>query len=393
MSGPVPSRALLDAALADPARGVDHLSALPPDQLDAALKLLAREHGEAALPLVTALAERGAGPARRLARRALYRLAQSGITPPARETRPVVERRPERPIRAWISAIDGSGSRATWILVEGAFGGLSLCSVIVNDTEGILEAAGGEITRKRLEAELAALRASQKLPWVERPPAEVLARVGEAYACHARRGTTPPAEFARWQKLLAFAGAMPEPVAPPPGAPALAERAAQLFDLPELMGWFLDPEAVQSDAVKLLEARESRLVVSDQIKAERAAAIVTEAVEREITPEGRRLWARRLTEMALIFELTSRPEAAALARAAAGELLDPWRETARVAFARRLAERALDVAGEVTSGRVSAADVSRQVSRRGAPPPFRTSPRIGAGEAGARTGAPPSRRG
>jgi hypothetical protein len=386
MSEPAPYRALLDAALADPATGVDRLSALPPDDLDAALKALARERGEAALPLVSALAERGAGPARRVARRALYRLAQSGITRPAREPRPVIERRPAQPLRAWISGIDGSGSRAAWILFEGAFGGLALCSVIINDTEGILEAAGGEITKKRLESELAVLRASQKLPWVELPAEQVIARVRDAYALHAARGTSPPAEFARWEKLFATAapGAAPPPA--PAGDAVLADRAGQLFDLPELMGWFLDPERVQGDAVKLMEARSSRLVVSDQIKAEREAAIVREVVEREITAEARRIWSGRLTEMALIFEQTGRAEAAAIARAAAGQLLDPSREATRVVFARRLAERALDVASEVVSGRLRASDVSRQVPRRGAPPPFRTSPPDGAGKAGARTG-------
>ncbi len=364
MSEPEPSRALPDAALADPAAGIDRLSALPAAELDAALRTLVRERGEAALPLVTALAERGSGAARRAARRALYRLAQSGITPPAREARPVIERRPEHPLRAWISAIDGSGSRAAWILFESAFGGLSLCSVIINDTEGVLETAGGEITKKRLEGELAALRASQKLPWVELPPAQVVARVSEALALHAARGTTPPAGFARWQKLFPPPESMAAP-APPPADHALANHATQLFDLPELMGWFLDPERLQGDAVKLMEARASRLVVSDQIKAEREAMIVTRVVEREITPEARRLWARRLVEMGLIFETTERPEAAALARAAAAELADASRPAEHIAFARGLAQRGLEVASEVASGRIRASDVSRQPRDRG----------------------------
>src|SRR5206468_6397419 len=103
---------------------------------------------------------------RRAAKRALYLLAQRVVTPPPGPApRPVVERAAERATRAWVSGVDGSGSRAVWILFEGGFGGATLCSLIVNDTAGILEVAGGEITKRRLEAELAALRASQKLPW------------------------------------------------------------------------------------------------------------------------------------------------------------------------------------------------------------------------------------
>ncbi|PYN12700.1 MAG: hypothetical protein DME06_08730, partial [Candidatus Rokuibacteriota bacterium] len=104
-------------------------------------------------------------------------------------------------------------------------------------------------------------------------------------ATHAARATTPPVEFARWEPLFAPpAGLAPAGAEPAPGWDAvLAERSAQLFDLPELAGWFLDPERVQSDAVQLGEARASRLVLSDQLKAEREVAIVTRVVERELT--------------------------------------------------------------------------------------------------------------
>src|SRR5439155_633907 len=85
----------------------------------------------------------------------------TGTPPPAPAPRPVVERAAERATRAWASGVDGSGSRALWILFEGGFGGAALCSLIVNDTAGMLEVAGGEITKRRLEAELAALRSSQ----------------------------------------------------------------------------------------------------------------------------------------------------------------------------------------------------------------------------------------
>ena len=114
----------------------------------------------------------------------------------------------------------------------------------------------------------------------------------------------------------------------------------------------------------LVRARASRLVLSDQLKAEREVAIVTRVVERELTDEARRRWASRLSEMALIFELTARPEAAALARAAAGQLTDAARPAAQIPFARGLARRALEVGAEVAAGRISASEVSRQPRER-----------------------------
>src|SRR5206468_3469903 len=216
-----------------PVLDAERLRGLAEDALDDTLRSFADAHGAEALPALAALASGAERAVRRAAKRALYRLAQRGVTPPPRPApRPVVERAAERATRAWVSGVDGSGSRAVWILFEGGFGGATLCSLIVNDTAGILEVAGGEITKRRL--------------------------------------------------------------------------AAALAELPETAGWFLDPEAVQADAVDLLAARESRLVVSDQTKAEREDAIVGRVIARELGPEARRRWARRLAEMALVFDATER---------------------------------------------------------------------------------------
>jgi len=362
-------RRALDAAIADPTRldpaPLAALVASAPDVADATLRAFADAHGAAALPVLEALtSDHTPRAVRRAARLAIYRLAQRGVqAPPRPAPRPVVERRPERAARAWLSGVDGSGSRAVWLLFEGPWTGQSLCSLIVNDEAGVLDAAGGEITKKRLEAELAGLRASQKLPWVEVEPERALAVVGEAVALHRARGTTAPGAFARWERL--FAPREPAPLPALADDSALAERAPELLEMPELAGWFLDPEAVQADALDLLQARESKLVVSDQIKSEREDAIVGRVVERELGPDARRRWARRLVDMAFIFRATDRPEQATLAEAAAAALADEAREVRHQPFARALAQRGIDVAAEVALGRISAADVSRKPGATG----------------------------
>ena len=355
------ARRALDAAIADPARlDTAPLAALDADALDATLRAFADAQGAAALPVLEALTgarlDRGV---RKAARLAVYRLGQRGVAPPPRPApKPVVERRQERVTRGWVSAVDGSGSRAVWVLFETATGGLELCSLIVNDEVGIVDAAGGEITRKRLETELAALRASQKLPWLEVEAPRALQAVGEALALHRARGTSPPAAFQRWERL--FAPAEPAPLATGEADPSAVEQAPALLELPEMVGWFLDPERVQGDALEILQGRESKLVVSDQIKAEREAAVLDRVVEREMDGEARQRWARRLTEMVFVFEATQRPEQAALAEAAARALADGTREARTDPFARALAQRALDIAAEVALGRLSAAEVSRK---------------------------------
>jgi hypothetical protein len=294
----------------------------------------------------------------------------------------VVTREAEQPVRAWLSGIDGSGSRAAWILFEGGLGGgLRLCSLILNDEAGIMDAAGGPIARKRLEAELRGLRESQKLPWVEVDGRRACALVADALALHERLGTVPPPEFARWRKLIGEAQpkatqgeAQPKasradtkeklPVASPPTSANLLERSPTLLELPELLGWFVDPARVQHEALALLQARESRLVVSDRIKAEREAAIVDGVVEAQFPPAARQRWAGRLREMADIFRLTGRTELAAMATQAAAALADVERPATAIPFVRALAARGLEMAAEVALGRARLDEVSRAPARR-----------------------------
>jgi hypothetical protein len=373
---------VLDAMTADtrpPTRDEEaSLGALSPPALEAALWAFARDRGAGALPALTALAGRSDRAVRRAARRTLYRLAQRGIAAPepAAPARPIVSAAAERPVRAWLSGIDGTGARAAWVVFEGRFGALRLCSVIFSDTDGIAEVAGGEISKKRLDRELASLRASQKLPWLESDPARVAGLVAEALAVHAARGTSPPPEFDRWRPL--FEQAVP-PAPPPLPAEADAghlERSPELLELADFHGWFLDPARVQSDALDLLQARESRLVVTDQIRAEREEAIVTRVAEREMLPEERRRWSRRLAEMALVLDATERPEAAEQARAAAAALADDSRDAGRHPLVRALARRALEVGAEVALGRVKLSDVSRTGDEPPAASPAAEAPRI-----------------
>ena len=141
-------------------------------------------------------------------------------------------------------------------------------------------------------------------------------------------------------------------------------RSASLLELPELGGWFLDPARVATEALALLQARESRLVVSEQIKAEREAAILDGVIEAHFPTAARLRWAGRLREMADIFGLTGRDEAATLAQQTAAALADVDRPAAAVPFVRALAARGLEMAAEVALGRTRLDDVSRAPARR-----------------------------
>lgn len=361
--------ARLEALLGEAVPAFEELAAFSPESLDTALRQFAQSRRADALPLLTSLAERAPRKElRKAARRALYRLAQSGVEAPPGAPRPTVGRQPERPVRAWLSGIDGSGSRAVWIVFEGSYRQLSLCSVVVNDQAGIVKAGGGGISKKWLEIELKAIRDTQKLPWMEAPAEVAVGLVEEALSLG-----PAPAEFARWRQFFSGVSDHPRPRAGHWETEPLAEEArqdqtlldhsAELLDLPDLAGWFVDPGAVQSDAVNLLEARGSPIVVSDQIKAEREAGITDRVIDREFSPEARTRWARRLLEMAWIFHATERPREAKIAYATALALHDLEKPPRHLPFVKTLAQRGLELATRVALGQLSAQEVSRAPQR------------------------------
>jgi hypothetical protein len=347
------------------------LAAVPPAAMEDALRALGREHGAGAVPLLTRLADSGAKAVRKAARRELYRLAQAGLAAPApaAPAAPLVRREAMRAVEAWASGIDGSGSRALWVLVEGGLGGgLGLCSLIVNDQTGIAEAGGGPTTRKRYEAQLRQLRdEAGGLPWAPTTPAHAAALVREALERHRAAGTAPPAGFAPWREALAelSAGAPAGEEAPAPGPPeaAAVEAALPLLERPELQGWFVDPALLQEDALALLEARDSRLVVPDRVKAERESAILARAMERQLTAEARARWARRFVEMARLYRARGEDEAAGQADTAAAAIREPGRGPEADPLGRLLVSRGLELAGEVALGRARLSDVTRAPGR------------------------------
>lgn len=94
--------------------------------------------------------------------------------------------------------------------------------------------------------------------------------------------------------------------------------------------------------------KHSRLVVPDQVKAEREAAIVDRAIEQAFAGPARGRWARPLGEMARLFQATA-----------------PGEPAESLPLVRAMAARGLELGGEVALGRVKAAEVSRAPAPRG----------------------------
>ena len=378
------------------------LATIPAGELEAALRWLAREHGVAALPIlrrclagrpehaiaaaqalgtlavpeaVEALEDAGGrAPTKALrtaARRALYRLRQVGVergAPAAPPPPPEVT-----PAEAWVSAVDGTGSRGLWLTLAGPHGERTLLQAILSEDVGLVDFSAGPLAKKRVEARLRALRAESPLPWVAAPAVWGWATLARAAARARAAGRSVPVELTRWIERLGTPDAEPAPIhARLPVGPddaAGLERSASLLAFRELTGWFLEPGSVASAGVEWLQAQQSRLVVSDQIKAERLAALIDRVIETHFDAGARHRWQFRLEEQAYVLLALGRVEDARTAVAVARALADPEHPLRRVPFLRALAERSLEVAGEVATGRLSADAASRAPRVSGPPGP------------------------
>ncbi len=369
------------------------LATIPAGELEAALRWLAREHGAAALPILrhclggradhavaaaqalgtlplpeaatlleTAEAAATIKSVRTAARRALYRLGQAGI-----DRRPAAAPAAARRIglgEAWASAVDGTGGRGLWLTLAGPYGERTLLAAVLSDEAGLLDFSAGAMAKKRIEERLRTLRAESPLPWVAVPVGWAWATLVQAAARARAAGRPVPADLGQWIQQVDAPAAAPAPVlARLPAAavedPALLERSAALLALPEMAGWFLDPASVSGEALEWLQAKESRLVVSDQIKAERRAAVVDRIIETRFDPETRRRWQGRLEDQAYVLLALGRAAEAASAVAVARALAEGGAALPRIPFLRAVAEQSLEVAGEVATGRLSADAASR----------------------------------
>ena len=379
------------------------LTTIPAGELDTALRWLVREHGVAALPILRhCLADRperavaaahalGTLPlpeaaealegaearaatkaVRTAARRALYRLRQAGVDRPAAAPAP-----PQRRVvlgDAWASAVDGTGGRGLWLTLAGPYGERTLLAAVLSDELGLLDFSTGAMPKKRIDEQLRAVQAESPLPWVTVPAGWAWATLVAA-AERTRAGGRPvPPELGAWIERLGTPAAEPAPVyarlpAEATREPALLERSGALLALPELAGWFLDPAGVTSEALEWLQAKESRLVVSEQIKAERLAALIDQIIERHFDAPSRRRWQGRLEDEAYVLLALGRTEEAWSAVAVARALADPAAALGRIPFLRALVERSLEIAGEVATGRLSAETASRVPRARAAEAP------------------------
>jgi hypothetical protein len=312
----------------------ERIASAPPAEGRAAVLALGGSREPAAGPILAAVAEgRGGGSKelRKEARRGLHRLRAVGLEVPRPSGPPVVSPFAERPVvvvEAWGTISDGVGSRALWLTAERPLGGAYGVAVALNEIVGMKACLVEDTTRRRFAARIEEWRRGQPLTVVQLPNDYVPQLIGEALELNRESGFTIPREWLLRQQALAglvrpFERAVVYdeiPAAEVALNPELLEESSGLLEEPELQGWFFGFDEVRSFALDMLQARQSQIVLSEQLQAERQQRIVANAIREVVTPPVQRGLTRRLEEAAFVFLRTERGRRARQALAAARRL-------------------------------------------------------------------------
>lgn len=271
-------------------------------------------------------------------KRARYRLEQRGVA------QPVAAPAAAPPATAvllegYLSPVDGAGDQLVWLLKPRA-GGLLHLFAVINDPEGLREVESNVITRKALKSLREELWAKHEIRLVSADWQYCDFLLHRAFRWGRDRGTpirgdypalraqlvrVPPAEDL---PPLAWRHVSPAATADP----ALLADSGQLFEQPELRTWAFSPEALRPFVDELENLRHSLIVLNEPQNEERSRTVVDRAIATLFAGEQRASYARRLCELAYIFAVTDRSDAARQALAVAQALADPARSPNQISL-------------------------------------------------------------
>jgi len=307
-----------------PAQRLSEILAAGTDASFALAKLLGEvprpEHGA----LLAAANDTSHGALRREVRRALYRLRQAGIVPPAQTTprEPRAAARADTPseTEGWLSHVDGSGDQLVWI-TKPAGRALFSVSARINDRDGLWELAAVETSKRQFRAQRDGLRDRHGLRLV---PVDWRHADALIAAAHARSAPKSGPSYPRLRTRFTTDPCVP--LEPPiyrqiprdAVATELVDVSADLLDAPELRSWLPAPSVLEPYAREILDSRDSPLVLSHHQQGDRLRSIIDRAV-RDVYPAE--VFAPRLEAMAFYFWQTGRERHARIALAATHALV------------------------------------------------------------------------
>jgi hypothetical protein len=272
--------------------------------------------------------------ARRMIKRALYRLKNRGIV--VEEVSSDKDRSIFRPLpgeanEGFGSGIDFLGYRVLWLILPHPGRGLGVMHGVVSDREGIVDFSQEEMGRKGFRTFFKEVKEKNPFPIVEIEPSYVACLFAQAYQLNLeKKGTSPQAylqaksEIERikkdYAKPLIYSYLRAEDVA---GDDRLLRKGADLLKADVFSSWRIEEEQIRPYADEVREAEESKIVLHPGQKEVRFQGIYQKALTELFSGGKRFLYQRRLEEMAYVFFKLGKEEEAKISLSVAMDLAKP----------------------------------------------------------------------
>jgi hypothetical protein len=273
---------------------------------------------------------------RRLLKKHLFQLQSKGldvsIPAPEDEEAPKFGRVEGASASAFITAIDYLGERLLFIDKPVPGWGSVFFQIALSDQEGIKNFNAFDLSRKEVKNFLNRISEEGVIRLIEVNPDYCHYLLHEAFQLNLKKGIPLPNHYSQWKgEIDDLKGSVERPiiysVLARPSREELffgvqREKYPTLLHLGVFKDWFLEPRLVWEYVEKYREAEESPLVLNSQQVESRKDLVFGEGAGALFNDQLRRIYQRRLEEMAYILFRTDQRQEAELALYAAVDL-DP----------------------------------------------------------------------
>lgn len=272
---------------------------------------------------------------RRLIKKHLYRMQSKGLAikiPPVGEDEPLNLRIVESPqASAYVSRIDYLGERLAFLSKSVKGWGVVFFQIALSDQEGIRTFNVFDLSRKEIKNFLKKVSETGNVQLIEISPEYCYYLINESFHVNLAKRIPLPEQFGQWKaELNELKAEIEEPLIYQyisrkelEGMDVYYWRAkyASLHEVDGFKQWFLEPRRVWEYIEKIKEVENSPLVLNKYQVEERISIIYSEAAGNIFNEELRRVYRRRLEEMALILYRNGDQDSARQALVAAKDLM------------------------------------------------------------------------
>ncbi|HNU72502.1 MAG TPA: hypothetical protein PKL48_12425, partial [Thermodesulfobacteriota bacterium] len=270
---------------------------------------------------------------RRLLKQQSFRLQSKGLSVVA----PVPKEEPSRvqapeslTANGYVSGIDYLGERLVFLSKSVPGWGVVFFQVALSDQDGIKAFTVFDLNRREIKNFIKRVSDTGTIELIEVNPAYCYYLIDEAYQINISKRIAPPEQFSQWRtELRELKQDISEPLIyrqfprnlfTPDVVRSLRDQYAAIHEKKPFREWFLEPRLVWSYIERCREVRTSPLVLNKYQVEARLESVYSEAVRDIFNDERRRIYKRRLEEMAYILVQAGDENTAKVAVSAALDL-------------------------------------------------------------------------